>query len=275
VVWNAWWDLGETDNASVQLRLTPSDTLTGTSSETNAFQVDNTGLAGELTDFAAALDEEDVVLSWGIPATPSLHRVVIVRNEGDFPADPGDGVTVYDSADTGFYFDNRYLEGAPTFIRQDSIIDFAWGNGSPDGSIPVNYFSARWTVTVDVNATGPYDFHTLTEDGVRLFVDGEQIIDRWVGQPATEYCGYKYLGTGRHRVVMEYHHNVGNAEAHLYLTGPGLPRGAVPVLAGHPLTFTDFGASPATTYYYAGFTCTEGGSFSTGTNGARAVITTP
>lgn len=272
VVWNAWRDLGEVDNPAVQLRLTPSDTLAGADSETLDFEVDNTGHAGELTGFTATAQGGDVVLSWTNPAAPSLHGIRVVRRTDRFPTDPGDGLTVYDSADTGAYFDGTGLTDPPEFVRQDSMIDFAWGYGSP-GSLGVNYFSVRWTATIDIVRPGPYNFHTLSEDGARLYVDGDLIVDRWVGQYATEYCGYKTLISGSHHLVMEYHHNLGNAEAHLYYTGPGIGRTVVPILPGHTLTYTDRNVNIGTTYYYTAFTYTGGNTFSTGALSARDSVT--
>ena len=35
--------------------------------------------------------------------------------------------------------------GTPKVTRQDSSIDFGWGNGAPDYQIAVDHFSARWT----------------------------------------------------------------------------------------------------------------------------------
>jgi hypothetical protein len=274
VVWDAWHDLGEVNNTGARLRLTPKDTLAGMDSETIDFTVDNTVHPGELTGFAAtAVGGTTVVLDWTNPAAPSLHKIVIVRSESGFPADPTDGTVVFDSTDTGFYFDNQDLDGAPAFIRQDNAIDFDWDAGSPDAAIPDDHFSICWTAAMDLPAAGPWNFHTLSEDGVRLYVDGDLIIDRWVSRAASEYCGYKMLGAGRHRLVLEYFHNVGGSEAHLYFTGPGASRSVTPLQPGQPVSFTDVSVSPGTTYYYTGFTYTPGGTFSTGGPGASDSIT--
>lgn len=270
LVWDAWHDLGENAEPSVRLELTPSDILTGTESETVDFGVDNTGHPGELTGFAADVQNDNVILTWINPSTPSLHKIVIVRRDDRYPTDPGDGTVVFDSEDTGYYFDNMNLNGPAPFIRQDTFIDFAWGSGSPDGSIPDNEFSAVWTGAVDIMTAGPFNFHTVSEDGVRLYVDGDLIIDRWVSRAVSEYCGYKKLGVGRHTLVLEYFHNQGNSEAHLYLTGPGLTRTVVPLAPGQPTTFTDYSVSTGNTYYYTGFTYTPGASCSTGAASARA-----
>jgi len=46
---------------------------------------------------------------------------------------------------TGLYFNNPNLSGSPALVRQDSEINFDWGTGSPDPSIPTDNFSVRWS----------------------------------------------------------------------------------------------------------------------------------
>ena len=46
---------------------------------------------------------------------------------------------------TGFYWNNQDFTGNPTLTRTDPTINFNWGDGSPDPSIPSDHFSVRWT----------------------------------------------------------------------------------------------------------------------------------
>jgi N-acetylneuraminic acid mutarotase/glucose/arabinose dehydrogenase len=143
----------------------------------------------------------------------------------------------------GEYFANTTLEGAPAVSRDDAAIDFDWGAGSPDSAVPVDEFSVRWTRTLTL-AAGTYRFTTTTDDGVRLFVDGELKIDRWVDQSPTEWQADVALAAGDHTVVMEYYENGGGAMARLVYgtvqgeTGPGAWRGEYfdnPNLANQPI----------------------------------------
>lgn len=101
------------------------------------------------------------------------------------------------------YFANRELAGTPVLTRQESQIDYDWGNGSPGMAVPADNFSARWTKTVQV-AAGNYKFTTTTDDGVRLFVDGTLVTDKWTLQGATTYTAVVALTAGPHQIVMEY-----------------------------------------------------------------------
>jgi len=115
----------------------------------------------------------------------------------------------------GEYFDNRWLGGNPVLTRSESGIDFNWGAGAPDAMLPADGFSARWTRSAYFEA-GAYRFTTETDDGVRLFVDGNLVIDRWVDQSLSAYSVKLTLTEGHHIVRMEYYEHQGGAAAHLH-----------------------------------------------------------
>jgi glucose/arabinose dehydrogenase len=113
---------------------------------------------------------------------------------------------------TGEYFDNKTLTGVPKLTRQDAAINFTWGSGSPDPLIPVDQFSARWTRTANL-ASGVYRFTTQGDDGTRLYVDGNLIIDKWVNQSAPIYTADVNLTAGNHDIKFEYYENTHSATA--------------------------------------------------------------
>lgn len=114
------------------------------------------------------------------------------------------------------YFDNQTLSGSPKLTRNDNAINFDWGNGSPDPLIPNDHFSARWTKTANFS-TGAYAFTVTADDGVRLFLDGTKILDKWIDQPSTAYTTTQNLTAGNHTIVMEYYENGGSALAKLQI----------------------------------------------------------
>jgi hypothetical protein len=63
---------------------------------------------------------------------------------------------------------------------------------------------------------GDYVFHALADDGVRLFVDGQPLIDRWVKQGANESTGQVHLAEGKHALTLEYFEAYGGALAKLW-----------------------------------------------------------
>jgi PKD repeat protein len=104
--------------------------------------------------------------------------------------------------------------GPPDVSRPESAIDHDWWQASPAPGIASDHFVARWTRVMAL-AAGTYAFTVAADDGVRLFVDGQRVIDRWVDQGATTYSANVALGSGSHTVVMEYYENAWDATAHL------------------------------------------------------------
>ena len=109
--------------------------------------------------------------------------------------------------------------GGPTLTRLDSTVNFDWVTGSPDSSISADYFTARWAGQVQTLSSGTdtYTFTTISDDGARLWVNGQLVIDSWIPQSATARNGTIALtGTNKYDLVMEYFEQTGNASAKLY-----------------------------------------------------------
>jgi hypothetical protein len=119
------------------------------------------------------------------------------------------------------YFANSTLRGEPTLVRQDPAIDFDWGWGAPDPALRDDIFSVRWGATQTFSA-GRYRFITYTDDGVRLLVDGQTVIESW--RPMRGYrSALVNLTEGPHTLVMEYFERTGVALAHLSWARVGSP----------------------------------------------------
>ena len=81
----------------------------------------------------------------------------------------------------GEYFANPDLSGEPALVRNDTAVDFDWGDASPaPGLVPADEFSARWTRTLGF-AQGIYRFSITANDGARVLVDNQIVIDAWSG----------------------------------------------------------------------------------------------
>src|SRR5262249_11330417 len=75
-------------------------------------------------------------------------------------------------------------------------------------------FSTRWTRTVGFSA-GTYRFTATGDDGIRLYVDGQLKIDKWVDQAPTTYTADVALSAGNHDLKFEFYENGGGAVARL------------------------------------------------------------
>lgn len=82
------------------------------------------------------------------------------------------------------YFDNMNLEGQPV-VRTDDWINFEPANQAPDPFLPKSPLSIRWTGKLKPTVSGTYTFGFTSDDGCRLFIDGEKLIDSWYGRGVT------------------------------------------------------------------------------------------
>jgi hypothetical protein len=116
----------------------------------------------------------------------------------------------------GAYFNNQDLSGNPAMVRQDAVINFNWGWGSPNPQlICQDHFSVRWTGRFNFVCAGNYRFTATTDDGMRVWVDGNPIIDQWQVQSVRTFSSDTWLEAGGHDVKVEYFEQTGVAEAHL------------------------------------------------------------
>lgn len=101
-------------------------------------------------------------------------------------------------------FDDAELAN-PAEAHVDASVDFDWSFGSPVREASNDGFSVRWTGKVQPRYTELYTFITETDDGVRLWIDGQLIIDRWQDQ-AGEQTGTIQLTAGTpYDLKLEYY----------------------------------------------------------------------
>ena len=134
---------------------------------------------------------------------------------------------------TGFqaqYFQGQTLDPASLKLtRTDPLVNFNWGQGSPASSIGNDNFSARWTGQIQAPTSGSYTFTTTSDDGVRLWVNGQQLVNNWTNHGATDNSGTITLQAGqKYDVKLEYFENGGNATATLKWMRPDGVREFVP-----------------------------------------------
>ncbi|WP_238652717.1 PA14 domain-containing protein [Paenibacillus piscarius] len=130
------------------------------------------------------------------------------------------------------YFNNMTLTGAPAVVRTDAVIEFNWRQGSPDAAIGIDYFSVRWSGKLKPLYTETYQFYTHSDDGVRVRINGELVIDSWVKQSGTERMGSISLNAGElYDIQVEYYENQGDAKARLMWESPSQAKGTVPASA--------------------------------------------
>jgi uncharacterized repeat protein (TIGR02543 family) len=122
----------------------------------------------------------------------------------------------------GQYFATLDLAGAVVLTRTEAV-DFNWGTGSPGAGVPADFFSARWTGLVEAPASGSYQFQTNSDDGVRVSVNGQVLINNFTPHgPTVDTSAAVTLVAGqRYSIVVEYQEYTGGALMQLRWKTPG------------------------------------------------------
>lgn len=128
------------------------------------------------------------------------------------------------------YYNNQSLTAPVVLSRIDATVDFDWGATSPAPGISADNFSVRWTGQVQAPISGNYSFATLSDDGVRLWVNGTLLINNWTGHaPTTDTGPLMALVAGqRYDIRMEYFEGPVGAVAKLLWDYPGQGRQVIP-----------------------------------------------
>lgn len=134
------------------------------------------------------------------------------------------------------YFNNATLTGPPVTNALESSLNYFWNTGSPDPAIEVDTFSIRWTGQVKPEHTEPYSFHIYSDDGVKLWVDGQLLIDRWSGGGQARTGTVALVGGVRYDIQLEYFENTLSATNALFWWSPSQTRQIIPQERLYPAT---------------------------------------
>ncbi|SIS12980.1 RHS repeat-associated core domain-containing protein [Microbacterium sp. RURRCA19A] len=136
---------------------------------------------------------------------------------------------------TGEYFDARVSSGAPSsfdltgkvpvLVRTDPGVYFDWGTRAPADALPADYFMGRWTgfITVPPAFVGKQvQFGLRQDDGARLWVNGEKLVDNWaLSSPTKTWGPARQFGGNAMPVRFEYFENNGTAVAEMWVRVDG------------------------------------------------------
>ncbi|MBS0014899.1 MAG: pre-peptidase C-terminal domain-containing protein [Arthrospira sp. SH-MAG29] len=118
------------------------------------------------------------------------------------------------------YFNNTNLTGSPVFVENlgSGSQNFSrnWGTGAPRNT-PADNFSARIS-TQRYLAPGLYKIQAQADDGVRVRVNNQTVIDKWVDQPFVTNSGYFRSNGGNVPVTVEYYERSGAAAINFSIT---------------------------------------------------------
>jgi hypothetical protein len=129
---------------------------------------------------------------------------------------------------SGNYYNGMNFETF-VFSRLDSKIDFDWGEGSPRAGINNDGYSVRWTGKIEPRYSGQYTFYITSDNGRRLWINNQLVIDKWLNDWDIEYSGTITLNGGQqYDIILEYFENNGGANCELQWSSPTQPKEIVP-----------------------------------------------
>ena len=134
----------------------------------------------------------------------------------------------------GEYFTNMTLSGSPALIPIDPQIYFNWAGEVFPGTS--DQCSVRWTGEVEPAFTEPYTFYVNTDDGARLWLNGNLIIDAWWDQGATEHASQPIplVAGQKYPLRLEWYDNTLSGTCELRWSSPSTPKQVIPSARLHP-----------------------------------------
>ncbi len=131
----------------------------------------------------------------------------------------------------GVYYGDTTLT-AVAAVHKGEGLNFAWNGGQPDAAVPGSYWSGRWQGSLIAPGTGTYTIYVAADDGVRLKVNGQLLVDKWIAQGLTEYSGTVAMTAGAScPIVIEYYQGNGASGLTLSWAGPSLAKQIIPLSA--------------------------------------------
>jgi Protein of unknown function (DUF1800)/PA14 domain/CHRD domain len=144
------------------------------------------------------------------------------------------------------YTNSKNFNSTNLFLtRIDPVIDFNWTNGTSP-NLSNGLYTVRWTGQVQPQFSETYFFDVNSDDGCRLWVNDQLLVDKWQGQGATDWTNAIALQAGaRYNLKLEYLQNGNAAQAHLYWYSASQSKVVIPNNYLYPTNSAGSGGSNA------------------------------
>ncbi len=160
------------------------------------------GLAREVAALRRAIDE--MVSRRDGSAWAGLGLVFAVMTLLAFAPLLGDVTGTVTAPWRGRYYDNEKFEGEAR-ERFDRKIEFDFGKDKPMRGIGKDHFSVRWDTCLTLDEETKVRFQLASDDGSKLFVDGEEVVENWGAHGTRTRYGNSTLEAGVHYLEVEYY----------------------------------------------------------------------
>jgi DNA-binding beta-propeller fold protein YncE len=152
--------------------------------------------------------------------TTALNFIDIASTHGTLP-------TVQNGLSADYYAGTNFDQ--LRFSRTDSAVDFRWNGSAPDTRVAADNFSVCWHGFIIPRHSERHTFTTMSDDGVRLWVNGRLLIDNWTHHSEqTNTAEIDLVANVPVTIQMEYFEGGGNSVARLLWESASQPREIVP-----------------------------------------------
>lgn len=128
----------------------------------------------------------------------------------------------------GYYYDGRTLSGDPV-ERLDTAVAFSSFSTEPVPGVGTTDFSVVWVGQVQPEFSETYTFYANYDDGARLWVNGEQLVDDWNTGGGRENGGTVDLQAGeKYHILMQYLQAGGGGRAELSWSSASVTKEIIP-----------------------------------------------
>jgi beta-glucosidase len=120
------------------------------------------------------------------------------------------GITV--NGLSGEYFNNIQLSGKSVVSRIDNEINFGWTLYGPHPDINYDFYSVKWTGKIKSPASGKFKIGIEGNDGYRLYLNGQLLVDNWKSQTfTTRLADYVFEKDKTYDIRVEFFESQGYA----------------------------------------------------------------
>ncbi len=188
---------------------------------------------------------------YGANTSAQFGNIIGTSTFNIFPNNPN-AVQLTDLYDGG----NIYFID-PAMTRVDPSINFNWSSAAPNPNMPLTEYGVAWTGQIQAQATQTYVFSTTSDDGVRLWVNGQEIINDWTPHAAANDFGSIALVAGqRYDIKLEYYQAQFAAQISLSWSSTTTPGQIIPASVLYP-TASSTTPGGLTGNYYTGLTSSD------------------
>lgn len=186
-------------NAAPTVTLTaPATAIVGTAVALSASAADSDGSITKVDFFDGSTAIGTATAApYGIgwtASTTGLHTLTARATDNSGATTTSSAVSVEVSAPQGSgglqanYFASPDLSGAPAITRIEPV-SFVWsGSATPGAGIPADQWSVRWTGSIKFSVAGNYKLQVTADDGIRVWVNGQQVVNRWSSGNVTTFA---------------------------------------------------------------------------------------